>query len=157
MKKFVRILAIMAVITASVTVSSIDADHQNGSTEQVNDDCTGYVGEWGANDAHTAHITVAAARSTGRTKLGIPYTDVTHSAYFSTATMSSNWEPNTGAWFLSTGKTGPKSDNYEGRDSESLYACPRGYWVSPCNAGGHAFARVDPDDDQDIEGTATMP
>lgn len=58
MKLFSKCIMAIVVIIVAITVPYINADYQNGSTDRVNDDGTGYKGEWVANDVHTAHATV---------------------------------------------------------------------------------------------------
>lgn len=148
MKLFTRCIIIVAII-ATVAVSY---RHANGLWyswyAEINDDGTGCIWDSISNIDGTAYATAYVNKWTG-SDYRISYTQVSQYAGIYTTELSSNNEQNTGVYFLNTGKTGPKDGDYEGEESDYLYCSPKGYFLSPKDAGGYASALVDPDDDND--------
>ena len=151
MKLFSKCIMAIVVIIVAITVSHINADHQNGSTDRVNDDGTGYKAEWVANDFHTAHATVFVSETRKRHFGTIPYIEKSESASFSTATLSSNGQLNVGAYFIKilSPRVNHIREEYEGSDSNSLYDCFATLSSTADKVNSEAKAHVYPDDDND--------
>ena len=147
MKLFTRYIITLAIIT-TVAVSYLHANGMWWWDANIYDDGTGYIWELKGNVDDTAYATAGVSKWTG-SDYRVPYTQVSQYAGFITTELNSNGEQNTGAYHLNTGKTGPKNEEYEGEESDYLYCSPKGYFLSPKDAGGYASALVDPDDDND--------
>ena len=154
MKMFLKMLILAIAIVGLVTVSYLNADHNNGKVVEWNDDGTGFEYEYGKNDVHTGYASATIFISSGRTKLGIPYTELYVSAYVSTTELNSNGERNEGVFRVWTSKTGPDDGRrYEDADNDDRSKTPRYYFKSPKDCGGLALAGVYPYDDNSIVST----
>lgn len=155
-RKFIRIILFLTTVFAFAMVTYVNANRQGGYSEEVNPDGTGWKVHWDWNEVQTASATASVSKSTGRNYLCVPYTDVLQVACYSTKALNSNNEQNTGVRYLSTGKTGPENERYEGHESDSLFCYPRGWFLTPNNAPGSASARVDPDGVDDDAGEVSV-
>ena len=155
MKMFLKMLIIAIAIVGLVTVSYLNADHKNGGQSNWEDDGTGYEYEWGENSVHTGYSSASVFVSSGRTKLGIPYTEVYVSAFVSTKELNADGELNRGKLRVWTSKTGPDDGrDYEGIDNDDRSKSPRYYFRSPKECGGMTLAGVYPRHDPNTVSTA---
>ncbi|MCG9128520.1 hypothetical protein JT359_13040 [Candidatus Poribacteria bacterium] len=143
---------LMIFIIILTTTTFINAHHQTGESEHINNDGTGWKAKWDSNSTHTAFATVYVAERIIHRSI---FSNVrkTESAYFSVPQNSSNNEINTGAYWLIIANPDVDRiiDRYTGRTSNQLreeFNC----WTSkPAVAKSRASVLVRPDDDAEVD------
>ena len=66
------------------TVVYVHANRQGGYSEKLNPDGSGWKVQWDWNYPQNAQATASISKNSGRTRFGIPYTEVSESSTYST-------------------------------------------------------------------------